>query len=835
MNKSETITKVSERSKVNINDCEKVLDALESVLKDEFTKRNGIRNLFLLVYRMMRLIKNRMMIILLGLFISSSVYGQQTTQNIRGVVNDYLSGKTLTLVSLSVVEYPNVQGTTDDSGQFVLHNVPVGRYTIQAKRLGYEPVLIKEVLLTSSKEEFLEIGMYQSTTVLDEVIIRPRNNKDQVLNKMALTGARSLRMEEASRYAGGLDDPARLLTSFAGISASVGNNGISVHGNAPSLLQWRMEGVEIPNPNHFADIATLGGGILSSLSSNVLGRSDFYSGAFPAEYNNAVSGVFDMKMRNGNNRNYEHTIQLGLLGLDFASEGPFSSTKNASYLVNYRYSTTGLMHKLSGGDQKNQLLDYQDLNFKFNFPTKKSGVFSIWGTGLIDNFNTKKEEESAWTYSDDGKYSEMQQTSAATGINHLFYFDGGGILRTTLASTFSKNDAKEQYYDNSPIINPHLDFDSRFNNLILTSSFDKKYKDWHINKTGFSMTNMRYNMHMELAPNIGKPLQTLSQGKGNANLIAVYSSSLFKLKTYLTAALGINSQLLTLNNSWTLEPRASLKWQASPKTSLAMAYGLHSRMEKLDVYFVKDKLTGQLLNKDLDFTKTQHLSMEYNYKLNENMNLKVEPYIQHLFNVPVIADSSYSVLNRSLFYVENALVNNGRGRNVGIDVTLERYLSNGYYYLLTASLFDSKYKGGDGIWHNTKYNSRFIINGLTGREWTIGSKKRDVLGVNLKLTLQGGQRYSPVDEASSLLHIDREIQYDESRAYAKQFDPLFVANYTITYRMNRSKRSHELAIKWLNVTGAKEYYGHAYNLNGHNIEAKKQATSLFNVLYRIDF
>ncbi|WP_223585076.1 carboxypeptidase-like regulatory domain-containing protein [Sphingobacterium sp. GVS05A] len=835
MNKREMMTKVSERSKVSPNDCEKVLDALESVLKDEFSERKGLRSLFLLVYKMLTLIKNKMILILLGLFISTSVYSQQTTQNIRGVVNDYLSGKPLTSVSLSVIEYSNVQGTTDVKGQFVIQNIPVGRYTIQAKLFGYEPILIKEVLLNSGKEVFLEIGMHQSTTILDEVVITPRNNKDQLLNKMALTGARSLRMEEASRYAGGLEDPARLLSSFAGISANMGNNGISVHGNAPSLLQWRMEGVEIPNPNHFADISILGGGILSSLSSNVLGPSGFYSSAFPAEYNNAVSGVFDMKMRNGNNQNYEHTFQLGLLGLDFASEGPFSPKNNASYLINYRYSTTGLMHKLGGGDQQNQLLDYQDLNFKLNVPTQKSGVFSIWGTGLIDKFSTKKEDESAWTYSDDGKHSEMRQTSTATGVNHLFYFDGGGLLRTTLASTFSKNDAKEQYYDNSAIINPHLELDNRFNNLILTSSFDKMYSDWHSNKTGFSVTNMRYNMHLELAPNIGKPLQTLSQGKGNTYLTAVYSSSLFKLNTNLTATLGINSQLLTLNNSLAIEPRVSLKWQSSSKISLAMAYGLHSRIEKLDVYFVKDKITGQLLNKDLDFTKTHHFSMSYNYKINENMNLKVEPYFQYLFNVPVIADSSYSVLNRSLFYVEDALLNNGRGRNVGIDMTLERYLSNGYYYLLTSSLFDSKYKGGDGIWHNTKYNSRFIVNVLAGKEWTIRSKKRDILGVNLKLTLQGGQRYSPVDEASSLLHTDREVQYDESQAYAKQFDPLFVANYTITYRMNRSKRSHEFAVKLLNATGTKEYYGHAYNLNGHNIETKKQATSLFNVLYRIDF
>ncbi len=151
------------------------------------------------------------------------------------------------------------------------------------------------------------------------------------MNKMATTGARMLSVEEASRYAGGFDDPARLVSSFAGVAPSVSSNGISIHGNAPHLLQWRLEDVEIPNPNHFADIATLGGGILSSLSSQVLGNSDFFTGAFPAEYGNAVSGVFDMKLRNGNNQKNENTLQVGIMGIDVASEGPLQEAQSILY------------------------------------------------------------------------------------------------------------------------------------------------------------------------------------------------------------------------------------------------------------------------------------------------------------------------------------------------------------------------------------------------------------------------------------------------------------------------------------------------------------------------
>jgi len=246
-------------------------------------------------------------------------------------------------------------------------------------------------------------------------------------------------------------------------------------------------------------------------------------------------------------------------------------------------------------------------------------------------------------------------------------------------------------------------------------------------------------------------------------------------------------------------------------------------------------VSGNQLNKDLDFTKAHHISLSFNYKLSDDMNLKIEPYFQYLYDVPVMADSSYSVLNRTQFYVEDALVNLGKGRNYGVDVTFEKYLTNGMYYMATASIFDSRYTGGDGVWHDTKFNRRFILNGLIGKEWTIGRQKRDRFGINLKLTLQGGDRYSPVDETASMAHLDEDTKYDETRAFSNQFSPMFLLNYSISYRMNRTKVSHEFAIKGLNATNTKEYYGFDYNIKNNRIEANKEATSLFNIIYRLDF
>lgn len=769
-------------------------------------------------------------LVLTTIGVSSLRAQDQLTQTIRGTVIDRSSSAPLSYVSIGLLNIPQIGTTTDDNGQFILTDVPLGRHTLQATSVGYESNIFREILVTSAKEVYIEIPLTENVNELGEVVVHAQTNKNASLNNMATTGARMLSVEESSRFAGGMDDPARLVSSFAGVVSSVSNNGISVHGNAPHLLQWKLEDVEIPNPNHFADISTLGGGILSSLSSNVLGNSDFFTGAFPAEYGNAVSGVFDMKLRNGNNQKRENTFQIGILGIDAASEGPISKKHNSSYIFNYRYSTTSLLNL--GGN-----LDYQDLNFKMNFPTQKAGIFSIWGTGLVDKFSTVLEKNiDKWEFIDDNKASRAKQYMLAAGLTHRYLFNNNAQLKTTLATTYSKNNASEDVYDKQFNSTPSLNLRNRYTNLIFTSSLNKKFSAKHTNKTGVTFTKMYYTMDMALAPFREQPLETISQGEGNTNLISGYTSSSIALSDKVALNIGVNGQLLTLNNHFTIESRLGIKWQTSAKTSFALAYGLHSRMEKMDVFYVKTKGSeSNSVNKDLDFTKAHHLMLTFNYNISENVNLKIEPYFQYLFDVPVIADSSFSVLNRSTFYVEDALVNKGKGRNYGVDITLERYLDKGLYYMITGSIFNSKYRGGDGVWHDTRYNRNFAFNVLVGKEWNMGRNQQNTLGANLKFTIQGGERYSPVDVQATLDRSDKETKYDEINAYSKQFSPMFVTNATISFRMNKKKVSHEFAIKSINTTGFKEYLGHQYNIKTGEIEPYRQATSIPNISYKLEF
>ena len=413
---------------------------------------------------MLRIIKSTLTVFCC-LLLSISVFAQNNdkiNQTIRGIVRDAASGAPLSDVTVTLSGQSGVGTTTDNEGRFILTNVPVGRHNVQASFVGYEPAVFNELLVTSAKESYVEFSLKENVQELTEAVIVPKTNKDQPLNKMALVGGKMLSVEEASRFAGGMDDPARLVSSFAGIASNVASNGISIHGNAPSLLQWRLEGVEIPNPNHFADVSTLGGGILSSLSSNVLGNSDFFTGAFPAEYNNAVSGVFDMNMRNGNSQKMENTVQVGILGIDLASEGPISRKNNSSYIFNYRYSTMALLNLANE-------MNYQDLNFKVNLPSKV-GTFSIWGSGFTNKFENFEDDPNEWEYHDDNKQSISKQTSASGGITHRYLFNRNASLKTTLAATYARTDIDEHVYDTDMNFSHFMDFKTRNTNLIFTTT-----------------------------------------------------------------------------------------------------------------------------------------------------------------------------------------------------------------------------------------------------------------------------------------------------------------------------------------------------------------------------
>lgn len=759
----------------------------------------------------------------------------QSSQVITGVVTDKITSIPIQFVNVSVLNsQPFMGAITDSLGAFTLPNVPNGRYDIEVSFIGYHKKVIREVLVVSGKQTQLDIDLEESLAQLNEVVIRPNLNKQKSLNPFAIVSARMLSVEEASRYAGGFDDPARLASAFAGVASNNSNNGIVVRGNAPQYLQWRMEGVEIPSPNHFNDLRSFGGGILTALSAQMLANSDFLTGAFPAEYNNALSGVFDMNLRKGNTEKTERTIQLGLIGLEASQEGPFKKGGKSSYVFNYRYSTLGLLAPLLPDGAST--IKYQDLSFKLLFPTKKAGVFSVWGLGLIDGAqNNPKKDSTDRKYYDDSQEDVIRMRTGAFGINHKIFLRNNAYLQTVLSATANETDWQTKSLDRSEQLVPFSNISNTNWEYALSSFVNKKFGDRHTNRTGVRVRFINYNLQLNRAPDIGKNLLEIVNAGGSNVLSSAFTNSAIYLTAKLKFNAGITAQHFSLNNNYSIEPRLALSQHIGEKHTLGLAYGLHSRIERLNVYYNNSLSTGEkAVNKNLDFTKAHHLVLSYDWSLSELLHLKVEPYFQQLYDVPVIDGNSFSAINfQSDWFFAEKLVNKGEGRNFGVDVTFEKYMSKGFYYLATASVFEAKYAGGDGVWRDTRFNRNYVVNLLAGKEWKVGKNMQNTFNINGRITFQGGDRFSPIDEEET--KAKRAIAYDETRAFSNQTAPIINMHLTLAYRKNKLKSSREIALKIVNLTQQPDFFGYQYNFITGGVDKDVETILLPNLSYKIQF
>ncbi|MFC2137759.1 secretin and TonB N-terminal domain-containing protein [Bacteroidota bacterium] len=762
------------------------------------------------------------------------------TQVIRGKVIDAESQTALPFANIAIITTdPLLGAVTDEEGNFRVEEVPIGRHYIKVSYVGYENQIIPELMVSTGKEMVLTIKMKELISELKEVSIKAYTKKDKALNSMSTVSARTFSVEEGRRYAGGFDDPGRLVSSFAGITTeTTRDNTIIIRGNSPKGLLWRLEGVEIPNPNHFANLQTFGGGGISTLSALVVGNSDFFTGAFPAEYGNATSGVFDIKLRNGNNEKHEHAFQLGTMGIDISSEGPIVKKSRASYLFNYRYSTMDLVKEFFPEDLKNFIPVYQDLCFKINLPTKKSGIFSVWG--LASNNKSSfpaKEDTSQWKITMDRFDNTVTQSKGGLGFNHRYIFQKHSWLNTSLAVTGDYM----KYEDDI------LDFDLNrydYNNInvsnykyTLTSVYNHKFSAKHSFRTGFIVNNMHYDIDLQYAPVYNLGLISIADENDASNIVQGFLQSKIIITKRFLINPGFHAHYFNLNSEFVVEPRLGLIYNLDKAQSVSLAYGKHSRIEPLTLYFAKinDGTNITQPNKDLKVSKAHHFVFAYDKSLNPHLRLKIEPYYQYLYDVPVIPDSNYSVLNLEMewYSFNKELVNTGTGKNMGIDITLERFLKNGYYYLFTASFFDSKYKGDDGIERNTRFNTQYVINLLYGKEWIVGEQNNKILGVNAKVNFFGGKRKTPVNAEQSILAED--VVYYNSQLFDDKEQSKFHVNATINYRINKKKHSSIWSLQMMNLFLVSENYGYFYNYKTKQVEPWEMAVPNPSLSYKIEF
>lgn len=758
------------------------------------------------IYRKKRVLS---LILTLGLllFFFGSASAQNYTQTVKGRVIDQDTKAPIFGAKIVILNLTPTQGTTSDlDGFFTLEKVPIGRYDFKITYIGYEDSKLQQVQVVSGKELILNIELSESIKNLETVTVKA-NSKNKPQNEMATVSVRSFNVEETQRYAASFNDPARMAVSFAGVNTSNdASNEIIVRGNSARGMLWRVEGIEIPSPNHFSNGEGGSGGGISILSSQILGSSDFYTGAFPSEFGNALSGVFDIKFRKGNYQKREYSFQVGILGMQSSLEGPFSKKYAGSYLINYRYSTLIMLNAIGLPIVENALVpQFQDLSYNFYFPTKKAGNFTLFGLGGLSTAGELAVKDSTtWDRRSDRYQDNNYQLLGATGITHTYLFKNQKSYMKTVAA-LSGDDLRYR-------------LDSLNNDYALQTAYQEQftYKTARINTFLNHKFNSRnilriggiYSQYFYSVLSKGLDLSSGASGtfvdeNGNTGLIQGYAQWKFKISDKIDLNSGFHSSYFLLNKQTTIEPRVGFQWRFQPKQSVSLGAGLHSRIEPISVYLARnysDSISYTQPNFNLGLTKSFHAVAGYDWNFGENMRLKSEIYYQYLFNVPVDTSngSVESILNFSAGISRTTFANNGFGRNYGVEITVEKFFSKNYFFLFTGSLFQSEYTMGDGIWRSTRFNGNYMLNALGGYEFKFGRNKKNSIGANTRITWRGGNRYTPINEQASI-NAGYEILYND-RAFSEHVPSYFRTDISTNIRFNYEKWAFSIAVEIQNVT-----------------------------------
>jgi hypothetical protein len=749
---------------------------------------------------------------------------QHFTGTIKGKVIDKDSRQPLFGVNVLVLNTnPPIGASTDAEGNFKIENVNIGRQNLKFTYVGYEDAVVNELLLISAKELTVNIEMQEKVTNMKEVEVVVQRDKAKANNDFAPISARSFSSEEMNRYAGTLNDPARMAQSFAGVvTANDENNQIVVRGNSPRGLLWRMEGIEIPNPNHFAGSEGATGGGVSILSSNMLTNTDFFSGAFAAEYGNALSGVFDLNLRKGNTEKWEFALKAGVLGAEAAFEGPFSRKYKGSYLINYRYSTLDLF-ALMGFDIGGSVTPkYQDVCFNFYFPTRKIGSFTLFGIGGLSSLGqTAKHDTAKWEKLSDKSEFAQKQMIGVIGATHLCLLKDNKTYIKTVAS---------YSYTNNGSTDDTLDYDFKkfdisnerfiYKTFRATSMLNTKLDPRNVLRLGVIYSNIDFKLFSKEYSYLTRQIETEVNNTGNTSMLQAYTQWKHRFNEKFQLNSGMHFLFSFLNNKFYVEPRLSGEYRINEKQSLSFGLGVHSRIDAVSTY-VSYNSQRRLSNKNLDFSRALHAVAGYNFSFLKDFRLKTEVYFQYLFNVPIGADSahrSFSILNYDDGFVSMPLKSTGIGYNYGLELTFEKFFSHNYFFMFTTSLFNSKYRAEDRVWRNTTYNVNYVLNALGGKEFVVGKKKNNIIGVNAKLIWRGGNRVTPVDLQKSIAA--NETVYQEDKAYTEKLPDYFRIDFGVSFRRNKKKYSWIFAFDAQNLINRHNVAARIYNPETQMIETR---------------
>ena len=740
----------------------------------------------------------------------------QKTQTVRTIIKEQQTNVSLPSSTVYIKKF-GLSMVANDKGEAFFFNVPIGRFEIEVHSVGYETKIIKELLLESSRELVLEIDLEVNSTKLQQITVSAAT---QNLSG-AISNINTITTEQIFRFPATFFDPARLAFSFSGVANTNDQaNGMSIRGNAPDGLQWRLEGVEIVNPNHlsnagtFSDNPTQTGGGTNIMSAQMLGNMNFLTGAFPADYANALSGVMDLRFRVGNNKKQQHTAQIGLIGVDLSSEGPLNKKKGSSYLFNYRYSFTGIMG-LIGIDFGGESIKYQDISLNLNFPTKKIGTFSFFAMGgNSSNLYKPDENPKNWESEKDLNNIDFFSKMGVIGMKHTINLNKNWYLNSVIANSGLEN--LRSAYTTEPKINNSYSYQAK--NIISGSSILTGKLTDNLNlRTGINVSHY-YN-----------EFNRLNSGNLFYSFDEIVLQPFIKLSNLSNSLINYNigAQVVNygLSKSTFIEPRLAFAINTSVYHKIKLAYGLHSHQNT----------SRNAFSLPIKPLRSHHFSLGSQLALKNNDEISVELYYQNLFNAPVFQNRNISVLNG----LENLMFtldmdqsdNKNQGRNYGIELNYKKFLSKGLFALINTTLYQSQFRGVDNAYLNTRFNGNHIVNLTLGKEWE--KKTGKIIGLNTRIVWLGGFRNYEINEALSATQ--KTTVYNYQKGLVVKNSQYFRPDLRVYFKKSKEKYARTISIDIQNFTSYKNLAFQYYDSYLKKVVSKNQLGIIPMFNYRWEF
>ena len=761
---------------------------------------------------------NRYLFLIL-FFFSFISRAQEITQSVAGKVKEATTNELLSGANVSIFQKDKlvIGASTDAQGKFSLTLVP-GRYKMEVSFTGYQS-FEQELLVIAGKSPLLEITLLESPTVLEEVTIKPTGISEP--------GVTSLSIEKTLRVPANFFDPVRMLSSYPGVVATNDQaNSITVKGYSPNGVLWRLQGLDIVNPNHTANAGTLSdkptvsGGGVSILSAQLLDKTDFHSGNLSPRYGNALAGVMDMSLRTGSTGKMQYTAQASLIGIDLAAEGPISKEKQSSFLVNYRYSTIGLLSQM-GVDFGDETINFQDVSFNLNFPAKKGGNLSVFGfAGWSKNlFDAKPEAE--WEEEKDRYTINYKGTAYGAGFVNQFR---PGWASVSLGASISGQD-QTRTSQGTLVPYPNVYREGYSSDRMIVSSFLKgvhKINSGFI-ELGVNTSYLTNDMDVSTVTQLYiDPFTANVNGTVSGFLMQPY----FAWQQYIgkfNLNAGIRYINFSYNQSDSFEPRVSISRNVMDNL-FTLSYGLTSQWQQTQTYLT----TG---NNQLPFSKSNQFTLEWRRKFNTDISVVSSAYYHELFNIPIAPGTQYySLINQWEDFPEANLVADGKGRNYGIDGYVEKRFYGDMYFMVSGSVYKSQFSNTGSQFEDSRFSGNFTSSLLTGKEW---KSKNKVFGVHARVLYLGGLRQAPIDEAASEF-VGTTI-YDYSQGYSIKYPDYFRTDLRVSWRKNKPGYTRTLSIDVQNLTGQLNVAYQYFDTYTKEVTTKYQLGIIPVIAYRVDF